>query len=677
MAENVEKAAVKDAGDSGGGESTPDKAIKTQAEASRENTSTEQKLKNDEASVIKANNEGASLSGYKAAGSPEDIYKQLSNAKVKNGENGVKVLDLAAGEKKDAGIRGDMGIAVLTDGEKKKSLGDAAAAPGDAGKLSINAPRGDRAPRPADATQEVQPAFGKKPDGGDKNVERSPEQQTRDNQEGVLKNFRDTLEKSGVKGPEADARVAEMKANLEATQSRLAEQEKAGHLKNLETGKPETAESQMKRVYGAMNDVLEGQKGKDGPYGAKERANWASGAAAAIANPDRNVNQGAHMTCALTSLQKQRLESGDPAAVIEEGASVANRGGAFSGTNNGENGAGDRKWTSVHALSIKPDGESSVNYDAKFHGDGGKRSLFGQGQDAFGGAKVVALADEKAGRPPGSTVYLTANAEQFGVPAGQSRTGEAVVRIGANGEKTLTGTAPPIGVWHAAELNQHMTGKGGGTFVDSKLAGNPPKGYEHVKATTFHGADDLKNKTAAWQRETGSSAQIVVNAPFLRNGGHDGHGLHAMNAKIDKDGDMTFDNNWGRKNDLGKVSDKEINDATNPDSWKPNRTDAGPAPDRDTNFGPRTGRNPNETESQFQQRREEEKKKQEEDEGKKKESEAKKKEEEETRKKKEQDEKLQKEKLDKQSKADNDFQRALAAWMLNKKGERPERGQFN
>lgn len=662
MSENAEKAAVRDGGDGGdsGGSSAAvaEKEILTQKEAQESIKKPDAQLKSDYDEVVKKNEKDAKDKSLSEAGSPKEIYEQVKKlGAVASKASDAKSIDLSKSYSKT--LEEDMGLA------KAESL-----TLGGAENLSLGARRGNRVARVSDTTGEVPSEYGKKPEGSDKNVERTPDEQARDNQEGVLKNYRDSLENSGVRGAEADRRVAEMKAHLDATKARLDQKEKDGHLKNLETGKKETAEEQMKRVYGAMNEVLEGKKGTDGPYGAKERANWAAGAAASLANPERFVNQGAHMTCALTSLQKQRIEAGDPASVVEEAASVVNRGGAFTGTDNGVNGAGDRKWVKVDALSIKPDGESAQDFNASYHGDAGKRSLFGHTADALYGQKAADLAAEKQGKPAGTYTYLAANADQYGAPNGQTRTGEGLFLNAADGSKKLVGTSPNVGVWQVGELNQHMTGKGGGMFADAKLAGNPPKGYEHVQMTLTRGGQDFKAKLAAYQAENGTSAQIGVNAPFLRGGGENGHGLHAMNAKVDKDGDVVFDNNWGNKNDIGKVNLDEIDKATNPDRWNARRSatdgDPGPRPDRDTNFGPRTGRNPNETQAEFDKRRDDDKKK---------EDEEKKQKEQEQQKKKDEDQQLQ---LKKERDARNQqaFEMALAQWMIERKGPRPERNNF-
>lgn len=658
--DNAEKAAIKDGGEGGGGGAAvaEKKEILTQAEARESSKSTKEIMRDDDRMVRKENEQDAAKKGWGEVGSPKEIYEKLSKQGAVVAKSGdAKTLDLS--QNVNRSLEEDMGL------KKAESL-----SLGGAENLSLGARRGDRVARVSDSTAEVPRDFGRKPEGSDKNVERSADEQTRDNQEGVLRNYRDSLEKSGVRGAEADRRVAEMKAHLDATKARLDEKEKNGHLKNLETGKKETAEEQMKRVYGAMNEVLEGKKGADGPYGAKDRANWAAGAAAALANPEKFVNQGAHMTCALTSLQKSRIEAGDPASVVEEAASVVNRGGAFTGTDNGINGSGDRKWVKVDALSIKPDGESAQDFNAAYHGSGGKRSLFGHTADALYGQKAADLAAEKQGKPAGTYTYLAANADQYGAPNGQTRTGEGLFLNASDGSKKLVGTSPNVGVWQVGELNQHMTGKGGGMFADAKLAGNPPKGYEHVQMTLTRGAADFTAKLKAFQAENGMSAQIGVNAPFLRGGGENGHGLHAMNAKIDKDGDVVFDNNWGDKNDIGKVSADEIDKATSPDRWSPRRGatdgDPGPAPDRDTNFGPRTGRNPNETQAEFDKRRDEDKKKEEED---KKQKDA------EQKKKADEDQQLQLKK-DRESRAQTAYEMALAQWNLKREGPRPERNQF-
>ncbi len=662
MSDNAEKAAVKDGGDDGnsGGTSAAvaEKEILTQKEAQEASRKPEERLKDEYKSVMKSNETDATNKGWGEVGSPKELYEKLSKqgaAIAKKGDE--KTLDFS--RSLSPTLEQEMGV------KRAESLNV-----GGAENLSLGARRGDRVARVSDSTTEVPREYGKKPEGSDKNVERDAQEQTRDTQEGVLKNYRASLEKAGVNPSDVDRRVGEMRANLDATKQRLDQKETKGQLKNLETGKNETSAEQMKRVYGAINEVLEGKKGADGAYGDKERANWAAGAAAALANPERFVNQGAHMTCALTSLQKSRIQAGDPASVVEEAASVVNRGGAFTGSDNGVNGAGDRKWVKVDALSIRPDEESRQNFDSTFHGSAGKRSLFGHTADALYGQKAADLQAEKKGLAPGSLTYMAANADQYGGANGQTRTGEGLFLNASDGSKKLIGGSPNVGVWQVGELNQHMTGKAGGMFADAKLAGNPPAGYEHVKMTLTRGAEDFKSKLTEFVRENGQMAQIGVNAPFLREGNMQGHGLHAMNAGIDGNGNVVFDNNWGDKHDLGAVSQSEVDRATNPDQWNVRRGangDPGPKPDRDTVFGPRTGRNPNETQAEFEKRREDDKKKQDEEEKNKKEADAK---------KKADDEQQAQKTKEREARAQTAYEMAVAQWNIKREGPKPERNQF-
>jgi hypothetical protein len=455
--------------------------------------------------------------------------------------------------------------------------------------------------------QELSQKSGEKPAGSDANVERTPEQQLKDNIPGVLDNYRASLEKAGVRGADADKLVGDMQKNLEATQKRLDENK--DKLIDQRTGKPDTPENQMKRICGAVNDVLDG---KTGPYNDSQRSIMASAMAGEVSNPDAFNKQGAHMTCALASLSKQRLEAGDPASVLEEAASVVNRGGAFTGTDNPTDrvsgiGSG-RSWTKVDPMSIMPDRESSQYFNANYHGTEGKRDLFTHVNNALYGQKGADLKAEHEGKPAGSYVYMAANSDAYGGRAAQTNTGEGLFAVGSDGSRRLIDNNPAVGIWQVAELNQSLTGRSGGMFAHKDLAGRPPAGYEHVGMTTFNNAADFKAKLADWQSRTGTAAQIGVDAPFLPGGGENGHGLHAMNAKLDANGNVLFINNWNSKYDM-KVTDAQIDKATNPSAWQahgPGSEHAGPVPNQDTHFRPGSGRNPNESNDEHKKRLEKE-----------------------------------------------------------------------
>src|SRR5262249_34690023 len=85
-----------------------------------------------------------------------------------------------------------------------------------------------------------------------------------------------------------------------------------------------------------------------------------------------------------------------------------------------------------------------------------------------------------------------------------------------------------------------------------------------------------------------------------------------MNIGVNSDGSFNMDNNWGSKFDLARVSDAQVNQATNPHEWncvgRNGRIE--PLPDGNTPFRPGSGRNPNETEDEYNKRLSDEKKSQ-------------------------------------------------------------------
>jgi hypothetical protein len=672
MADVVEKQPEK-APESGGERSTaaeksPDREFMTVKEAQDKQSSDRDPAK-QKAETDKKVKEGAKDACNKDVGDGKAI---ANNTAVRADVEKAKAIDpnlkVGAGKLDFAALK-DPSIADVIN-NKDKAAASAKAGDDQVGKAGAAKPEGDslggaenlaltrsgsRHAAAGDAgaarVQELGKG-GEKPPGTDKNVERTPEQQQRDNVRGVVDSYRASLEKAGVTGSDAEKLVSDMQKHLETTQKRL--EENKDKLIDQRTGKPDTPENQMQRVCGAINDVLEG---KSGPYSDAQRSVMASAMAGEVSNPDAFNKQGAHMTCALASLSKQRLEAGDPASVLEEAASVVNRGGAFTGTDHptdNVSGIGSgRTWTKVDATSIMPDGESSRYFDSNYHGTQGKRDLFTHVNNALYGQKGADLKAEHEGKPAGSYVYMAAHSDAYGGRAAQTNTGEGLFAVGSDGKRELIDNNPAVGIWQVAELNQSLTGRSGGMFAHKDLAGHRPNGYEHVGLTTFNNAQDFKAKLADWQGRTGTSAQIGVDAPFLPGGGEDGHGLHAMNAKLDANGNVLFINNWGSKFDM-KVTDAQINRATNPNQWQahgPGSEHAGPAPNQDTHFKPGSGTNPNETKLEHDKRLK--------DEDKKKQEEKKHKEEE---KDKDKEKEQQQKKLEQQQKTKADYDARLAQW---------------
>lgn len=428
---------------------------------------------------------------------------------------------------------------------------------------------------------------------------------------GVIADYSSTLQKAGMS--EADA-----KRTSENTYARLKKDADENHLK----GSPE---QQMARANEAYKEILNKSGVKDGKLedGQKDhlkdrdRQNLVKDAAARLENPDKFVNQGEHMSCALESLKKQQLEAGDPAIVAERLASVVNKGYATI-KEDGPNG----KVRDVHvdSKSFMPDAESRRDFDAAYHGDAGKRGMAGHVWDALAGQTAADLQAERAGKPTSqdgidnaSFIYMAAHASDVGGRSSQTSTGEGLFANGKNG-KTLIADNPNVSLWDVAHLNKAMGGKDGAVFASSTLLRNgdtPPSGYpSDLKITSFTGPADLHKKLTAYENRTGQSGQLGVNAPFLPGGGENGHGMHAMNIRANKDGTFKLDNNWGTNQDLGRVGADAVDKATNANRWGGGGRGV---PNDGTAFGPGSGRNPNESEADFSKRKDEESKRKDDD----------------------------------------------------------------
>lgn len=440
--------------------------------------------------------------------------------------------------------------------------------------------------------------------------------------EGVLKDYTDTLKRAGFSDAEAQ-RISEN------TYARLQKAGADGHL----NGSPE---EQMKRMDTAHREILDKQPGgklSDGQTDyltAIDRQNIVKDSALRTENPDKYVNQGQHMTCALHSMGKQELEAGDPAKVAERTRDLVNNGFTTARERdrqgpNGEIIPGKERVVQVDSLSLKPDFEASRTVNSANYGDNGKQGPAGQVYAAFAGQLAADLKSEREGGRTSadgihnaSNVYMAAHASERGARTSQTSTNEGIFSRDSNGKLHYEGDGPQVGIWDVAHLNRAAGGADGAVFASSSLfrdgsGQRPPAGYpQDLKISTFKNTDELRQKLGDFQRETGQSGQIGVNAPFLPGGGRNGHGMHAMNISLNADGSFKLDNNWGSKNDLGRVSDKDVDIATNSNNW--NVPGGGARPDDGTRFGPSTGRNPNETDKEFEKRKEDEKKKEQEEE---------------------------------------------------------------
>lgn len=491
-----------------------------------------------------------------------------------------------------------------------------------------------------------------KQDAGDKGLDK-PGDKTLDK---AADNYRETLIKSGL-SPELAKEFTDKK--IESLNKKAADGKLDG-----------TPAEQLARSTESFEKILAGpgserlENGQHDNLTKADRQNIVKDLAAREADPDKYVNQGQHMTCVLESGQKQKLEGSDPAKVSEQIASVVNKGYAEVQEKDGST-----RRVNVDSRSFAPDSESRVPFDTSYHGDAGKRGMAGQVYDALSGQLAADLKSEREGKPSSAqgidkaaNVYMAAHADTMGALPGQTKTGEGLFERQPNGNMQFKADNPMLDVWGMAHLNKAMGGEPGAVFAhrDMLKDGHPPQGYpQDLKITTFGSAQELGQSLASFEAKTGQPAQILVNAPFLPGGGENGHGLHAMNARIDGSGNIKFDNNWGSNYDKGAMSMDQVDKATNPQRWEPkgsqrsethpDKPDQAPQhrggnrgsdslPDEHTLIKPGSGRNPNETESEYAQRQALEK------------------------------QELDKQNKNKQSNNDNgaQFQRALAEWEMRR-----------
>ncbi len=470
-------------------------------------------------------------------------------------------------------------------------------------------------PPPSDKTMTEYFAPGKngdaKSDGSDKGLDKPVGSKA----EGALEDYKKTMMRAGMSEEDATKLSRDTLSRLEKTK------------KGADSALEGTPEQQMSRMNKAMSDILDGSgkrpdgklaNGQDDPLTSRDRQNIVKDLAAREADPDKYVNQGQHMTCALESNQKQRLEGGDPAKVAEQIASVVNKGSAEITEKDGK-----VRIVNVDSRSFAPDRESSQDFNVKTAGDGGQRGLAGHVYDALAGQTVADLRAEREGKPTSangvgeaSYVYMAAHADQLGAKPGQTHTNEALMAKNGDGSYKFVTDTPGVDIWQMAHLNKAMGGNPGAVFAHAGTVGDgiPPKGAGYppdMRITSFSSSEDLAKKLGDFQQKTGQSGQIMVNAPFLPGGGENGHGLHAMNVKLDANGKFDLDNNWGKKFDLGSVSGAVIDKATDPEKWKPKTAEgqAEPKPTDRTEIRPGGGRNPNESQADYQSRLLEEQKK--------------------------------------------------------------------
>lgn len=489
--------------------------------------------------------------------------------------------------------------------------------------------------------------------------------------EKALKDYAKTLERAGCTKVEA-ASIAEK--TLERFKGI-----KDGGESNL-VGTPA---EQMARINKAMADVLDKRGVQDGKLADgqkdkltfKDRQNFVKDLAMRYLDPKGSVVQGDHYSCVLQSRFKQMVEGGNLANAAEMMASVVNNGYAMLKEQSGK-----VRTVHVDSDSFKPDKESSVAYDAKFHGDDGKRGLAGHVWDALSGQAMADLKSERAGLSTSecgigaaSTLYMAAHADKFGA---KTTTGEGLFTKTDDGYE-FKDDNPDARMWDMAHLSQALGGADGSVFAHQKFAKSekPPQGQGYpadLRVTTFSSIAELREKLSKFQAKTGQSAQILVDAPYLPGGGADGHGLHAGNLSLDENQKFCFDNNWRKRMDLQNLKDEDVDRATNPENWV-----ATNKPTIDTIIRPGTGRNPNESVDDFNKRRAEDAKRkdlaQAEEEQKRHEAERKKKEKEYADKKAEEETRLAKDALER----DKLYARQLRLQKLMAEYQQSERADKN
>lgn len=436
--------------------------------------------------------------------------------------------------------------------------------------------------------------------------------------ENAVRDYTRTLEKAGFKPDEAATIAAQ-------TYKRLLEASEKGKLQG-------TAAEQMMRMDRAHQEILQAPPGgrlKDGQRDyltPADRQNIVRDSALRTMDPEKYVNQGQHMTCALHSMGKQELEAGDPARVAERTRDLVNNGSTTVKEMdrrgpNGEVVPGRERIVRVDSLSLKPDREASNTVNAHNYGDNGKQGPAGQIYAALTGQLAGDLRSEREGKKTSADgldqagyIYMAAHAGDRGARRGQTSTGEGMFSRDGQGALRYIGDGPQVAIWDVAHLNRAIGGADGAVFASSTLfrranGEKPPPGYPpDLQISTFRNTDELRAKLKEFQQRTGQSGQLGVNAPFLPGGGRNGHGMHAMNIRLNEDGSFRLDNNWGSRKDLTRVSDDEVDMATNSNRWTPKPGSASgrrSAPDDGTRFGPGNGRNPNEADSDFNKRMDE------------------------------------------------------------------------
>ena len=420
------------------------------------------------------------------------------------------------------------------DDKKEQTPADKKPPSGDAN------PPGDKAPPAADKNppaaeknppaEKDQPASEKKVDigkPGDNNIR--DVDKSRDNPTSVKENYNKMVDGLGLPADES----ARLKEQFGKDMAKIQEKFKGNDLD---------------RVMRSMNLMME----QDNFLGTdKNRVNAASGLAARGADARKANRQGDNPTCSQTS-QSRIEQQRDFAKYADQMGSVASRGGAWRG---GENGT-KPVWVDIDAkgtnhANLTADRESSKMYNPDYHQKAGHRDYLGQLNDALIGNEMAKYAGQRDGK---DYVYVSANAHKVdGADAfGQGASGNTLMAREADGKLKqhrsdgAPQNTPPSTMDMVAAVN-HSNG-GGGLFVHENLANN--LGFRRADGSYPPGMKtykDLPDLTKQLGKEPGKEFQICVNEMVTPN--RTIHSLHAMTILADgtNPNQLYFRNNWSNE----------------------------------------------------------------------------------------------------------------------------------
>ncbi|MBX9942185.1 MAG: hypothetical protein K2Y32_23165 [Candidatus Obscuribacterales bacterium] len=391
--------------------------------------------------------------------------------------------------------------------------------------------------------------------------------------EKAKEHFARVLEQTGMRPAEAEALARK-------TYDRLGEVKDGGGADKAESRLKGTPAEQLERMAKGFENILNPKENFSG-LDQQARQNMVKDLAHRIMSPSDFVNQGGKNTCALQALQKQHMEAGDPAKTVEMAESVVNKGYAdVPGTNQ------DGSPMRVHVMreSLQPDKESGQAFSTSKHGtDGGLRGMGGQVLDALYGQAHADNYSIRRGLPTSAdgfdkagSIYVTAGANNppFNIDGSRSNTGEAFL-VRDKGEIKFLSSSPAITTYDREWLNQTFGGKPGSVLVHEsadrgpQFAVDPDKPYPahlNLKPNTYKTNDELREKVAQIQNETGHSAQLLVHSDHLTgNSVMKGRVLHALTATMTDKG-LVLDNQNGKNFDR-ILDDRRLTIATDANNW--------------------------------------------------------------------------------------------------------------